>query len=174
MDSQWTIGAKNEPEEEDALISEKGVDYTRLRDLLKAQKFEDADYETHARMLESVGRKDIDYLRKEEALHFPYADLKTIDRLWLKYSNGRFGFSVQKEIYVQCGAKLDGKYPGEKIWCEFIDRVGWRISSFYWLFYSERTFKIEAPAGHLPSYFCEGTFGYEMLWSLLSHRDLQA
>ncbi|MEO0802988.1 MAG: GUN4 domain-containing protein [Cyanobacteria bacterium J06642_2] len=114
---------------EDELTSEKGVDYTRLCDLLKAQNFEDGDYETYLRMLEVVGRKEGDWLRPEEALNFPCTDLKTIDRLWGKYSNGRFGFSVQKEVYVQCGAKLDGKYPGDKIYEEFSDRVGWRMNS---------------------------------------------
>ncbi|WP_071821328.1 GUN4 domain-containing protein [Microcystis aeruginosa] len=29
----------------------------------------------------------------------PESFLRTIDQLWGKYSNGRFGFSVQKRIY---------------------------------------------------------------------------
>ncbi|MEO0804099.1 MAG: GUN4 domain-containing protein [Cyanobacteria bacterium J06642_2] len=146
--------------EEDVLASEKGVDYTRLQDLLKAQNFKDADYETYVRMLEAVGREDGDVLREEEVLKFPCTDLKTIDCLWVKYSKGRFGFSVQKEIYVQCGAKLDGKYPSGKIWREFGDRVGWRMNSS-WLNYSSLTFTMRAPQGHLPRerygmfrYFC--------------------
>jgi len=137
------------PPVEDDLASEKGIDYRRLRDLLKAQNFEDADQETYLRMLEAVGRAKGDYLRPSELLNFPCADLKTIDRLWVKYSDGKFGFSVQKEIYVQCGAKLDGKYPGDKIWREFGDRVGWRVKK-QWISYSNVTFNTSAPKGHLP------------------------
>lgn len=162
---------ETEPKQEDELASEKGIDYARLRDLLKAQNFKDADYETYIRMLEAVGKGEGDFLRTKEALNFPCTDLKTIDRLWVRYSKGRFGFSVQKEIYVQCGAKLDGEYPGDKIWNEFGDRVGWRMSSS-WLIYSQLTFTLEAPEGHLPVV----GFGFSgmgrLCLSLLSHRDL--
>ncbi|MEH1784569.1 MAG: GUN4 domain-containing protein [Nostoc sp.] len=30
---------------------------------------------------------------KEDIKEFPYQDLLTIDRLWVKYSDGRFGFT---------------------------------------------------------------------------------
>jgi hypothetical protein len=134
---------------EDDLSSEKGIDYTRLRDLLKAQNFKDADQETYLQMLEAVGREKGDWIRAEELLNFPCADLKTIDRLWVKYSDGKFGFSVQKEIYVQCGAKLDGKYPGDKIWREFCDRIGWRVNGKY-IYYSRVTVSPSHPRAHLP------------------------
>ena len=134
---------------DDDLSSEKGIDYTRLRDLLKAGKWKEADNETYLRMLEAVGRKEGDWISSEELLKFPCVDLKTIDRLWVKYSNGQFGFSVQKEIYVQCGAKLDGEYPGDKIWREFCDRTGWRVNGSY-IYYPDVTFCTSSPQGHLP------------------------
>ncbi|NER80561.1 MAG: Clp protease [Leptolyngbya sp. SIO1D8] len=133
--------------EEIPLESEKGVDYGKLRDLLQAGDWQGADYETYRRMLEVVGREERDWIRETELREFPCADLKTIDRLWVHYSQGQFGFSVQKEIYVNCGAKLDGKYPGDKIWYEFCDRVGWRVNEAY---VKEATFDTSAPQGHLP------------------------
>ncbi|MGJ3253284.1 MAG: GUN4 domain-containing protein [Elainellaceae cyanobacterium] len=154
------------PREDDDLASEKGVDYTRLRNLLKAQNFKDADNETYLRMLEAVGRSDGDWIREEELLNFPCADLKTIDRLWVKYSNGKFGFSVQKEIYVQCGGKPDGKYPGDKIWREFGDRVGWRVDNS-WINYSDVTFSTSAPTGHLPFRF----FGVLVVVSVINYTE---
>ena len=66
-------------------------------------------------MLEAVGRKENDWIRAAELKNFPCADLRTIDALWVKYSQGKWGFNVQKRIYVECGAKLDGNYPGDKI-----------------------------------------------------------
>ncbi|WP_373270753.1 GUN4 domain-containing protein [Nostoc sp. T09] len=136
------------PKNEDDLSSEKGVDYTRLRDLLAAGNWKDADYETYLVMLQAVGRLENDWIREEELLNFPCTDLRTIDCLWVKYSNGRFGFSVQKEIYLSVGGKPDGKYY-EEAWNKFGDRVGWRVESS-WIYYAQVTFNTSVPRGHLP------------------------
>ncbi|MEN8447410.1 MAG: GUN4 domain-containing protein [Cyanobacteria bacterium J06555_13] len=130
--------------------SECGIDYAPLRDRLKAGDWKAADKETYEVMIRAVGKKAGDYFSKDNLLNFPCKDLLTIDRLWAKYSNGRFGFSVQKEIYIACGAKLDGEYPGDKIWKEFADRVRWRVDGS-WIGYTEVTFDTSAPVGHLPS-----------------------
>ncbi|MCF4970207.1 GUN4 domain-containing protein [Nostoc sp. CMAA1605] len=144
---------KHEQEEteklrQNELASEKGVDYTKLRDLLAAKKWKEADYETYLVMLQVVGRKDEDWIRSEELLNFPCTDLRTIDRLWVKYSNGHFGFSVQKEIYLSVGGKPDGQYYKEA-WEKFGDRVGWRVNGD-WILYSNITFDTSSPKGHLP------------------------
>ncbi|BAY23166.1 extracellular ligand-binding receptor [Calothrix sp. NIES-2100] len=133
--------------EDDDLSSEKGVDYSKLRDLLAAGKWKDADNETYRVMIQALGKKEGDYFSSEELLNFPCTDLRTIDRLWVKYSNGRFGFSVQKEIYLSVGGKPDGKYY-EEAWEKFSDRVGWRVKS-KWISYTN-TYDTSAPRGHLP------------------------
>ncbi|MBE7380708.1 MAG: GUN4 domain-containing protein [Leptolyngbya sp. SIO1E4] len=89
--------------------------------------WEAADQETARCMLEAVGRDKDDLIQPDEFANFPCADLRTIDRLWVNYSKGRFGFSVQKRIYIGCGAKLNGKHPGNSIWEKFGERVGWRV-----------------------------------------------
>jgi hypothetical protein len=159
--------------EEDDLSSEKGVDYRKLRDLLKAGQWKEADQETERRMLEAVGRKENDYISKEELLNFPCADLQTIDALWVKYSQGKWGFSVQKRIYVECGAKLDGEYPGDKIWYEFCRRVGW-VKGDAFVSYLDLTFDLQnSLEGEFPGlilYIGGGCLG--VVESLLSHRDL--
>ncbi|MFN6498260.1 MAG: GUN4 domain-containing protein [Nostoc sp. DedQUE01] len=132
----------------DDLSSEVGVDYTKLRDYLAAGNWKAADNETYLVMLQAVSRKEGDWIRDEELLNFPCKDLRAIDRLWVKYSNGRFGFSVQKEIYVSVGGKPDGKYY-EEAWKKFGDRVGWRMNSKM-IYYNEVTFDTSAPWGHLP------------------------
>ncbi|MER3590207.1 MAG: hypothetical protein C4322_22685, partial [Mastigocladus sp. ERB_26_1] len=38
------------------------------------------------------------WLKKEHIREFPCQDLHTIDTLWVKYSQGHFGLSVQKQI----------------------------------------------------------------------------
>jgi len=153
----------------DNLSSEKGIDYSQLRDLLKAQNFRDADYETCLRMREVVGYEDelyLYFLDSEEMLNFPCTDLKTIDYLWMKYSDGKFGFSVQKDIYAQCGGRLDGTFPWDKVYGDFDRRVGWVVNSSR-LNYKQITFNTSAPIGHLPvlgdggllnsgRYWCDG------------------
>jgi len=122
------------------LKSERGVDYTNLRDLLAAKKWREADRET-ARVLKVAGVLDSESIEK-----FPCEDLRTIDQLWVKCSNGRFGFSVQKRIYQSLGGTR--KYD-EKVWEKFGDRVGWRKNN-EWLSYGDYTFSEKAPEGHLP------------------------
>ena len=126
------------------LKSARGVDYTRLRDLLAARKWKEADEETLKVMLKAARQEKEGWFTKESIENFPCDDLRTIDQLWVKYSQGRFGFSVQKKIWLEVGGKVD--YDTE---CKLGDRVGWRKGG-QWLDYSNLTFKIAAQAGHLP------------------------
>lgn len=144
----------------DDLSSEKGVNYTKLRDLVAARKWKEADYETYQVMLQAVGREEDDYIRSSELSNFPCTDLRTINQLWVKYSNGRFGFSVQKEIYLSVGGKPDGKYY-EQAWEKFGDRVGWRVKE-NWISYC--TFDITAPEGHLPFLWTRCMSGRAIGW----------
>ena len=126
------------------LSSEKGVDYTRLRDLLKAQDWKAADEETFQVMLQAAGRKSQRYFDYDSIENFPCTDLRTIDQLWVQYSNGHFGFSVQKRIWLQCGGKYDMETE-----IALGDALGWRKNNS-WLDYKDITFTLNAPEGHLP------------------------
>lgn len=130
--------------------SERGIDYTRLCDLLKAGQWYEADEETYEVMLHAVGRKPYDWLSRDELLNFPYTDLITINRLWVRYSHGKFGFSVQNRIYMACGAKLDGQHPGDEIWHEFCKRVGWREGSSYTYYRNLKANLSYSPDGEFP------------------------
>ncbi|HAZ48087.1 MAG TPA: serine/threonine protein kinase [Cyanobacteria bacterium UBA11369] len=130
----------------DNLRSTVGMDYKKLRDLLAAGKWREADEETAKVMLKVAGRETYGWLDTDSIKKFPCQDLRTIDQLWVKYSNGRFGFSVQKRIWLEVGGK-----PGEfsyEVWYKFGDRVGWRIND--WIYYDDLTFSVNAPGGHLP------------------------
>ncbi|MBO3463269.1 GUN4 domain-containing protein [Aetokthonos hydrillicola Thurmond2011] len=69
------------------LKSERNIDYTKLRNFLKAGQWEEADEETYRVMLQAVGHTKDDYIRSEELLNFPCTDLRTIDHLWVKYKS---------------------------------------------------------------------------------------
>jgi hypothetical protein len=134
-------------------------------------------------MLAVAKRKGVEnFYRVKDTDNFPCADLRTIDQLWVKYSNGRFGFSVQKRIYQSLGGTREDNL---EIWEKFGDKVGWRKRGD-WLLYEDITFDKKAPEGHLPgalsfyyfSYYGEGDshvlFSYcqDSCTSLFFHRDL--
>ncbi|GCE58359.1 GUN4 domain-containing protein [Microcystis aeruginosa] len=125
-----------------------GVNYTNLRDLLAAGKWKEADVETTRAMLQAAKRKDEGWFwfRYEDIENFSCEDLRIIDQLWVSASKGKFGFSVQKEIYESLRGTRE--YNGE-VWNKFGDRVGWRKGGS-WLYYSDLTYSDEAPKAHLP------------------------
>ncbi len=127
------------------LISAVGMDYTRLREMLAAGKWREADEETARVMLAVAGREKERYLDSESIEKFPCPDLRTLDQLWVKYSQGHFGFSVQKRIWLDCGGKVDVD-TGKKLG----DRVGWRGGS--WKGSGDITYSLKAPQGHLPGW----------------------
>jgi hypothetical protein len=132
------------------LRSECGMDYTRLRDLLKAGQWREADEETDEVMLRAVGRNPDDRIRAGDYRTFPCTDLQTIDRLWVRYSQGQFGFNVQKRIYVETGNPLDGEFHRDT-YHKFAERVGWRKDG-KWVYY--RGLKANpsvSPVGEFPA-----------------------
>ena len=90
-------------------------------------------------MLKISRRAEAGWLREDDIEFFPCADLLSINQLWVKHSGDRFGFSVQCRIWESVGEDY-GK---------FSDVVGWR--SHDWLQYSDLTFSLSAPVGHLPA-----------------------
>ncbi len=129
------------------LKSDVGCDYTELKRLLSEGKWKEADQETARCMLQVAGQEQEGWLRVEDIDKFPCTDLRTIDQLWVKYSNGKFGFSVQKKIYQNLGGTRE---YDEKVWEAFGKEVGWHQGG-KWLYYSDLTFSLDTHyMGHLP------------------------
>ena len=139
-----------------SLVSAKGVDYRKLRDLLKAKKWKEADEETRVKILKVANRESEGWLRVEDAENFSCQDLGTIDKLWVKYSNGKFGFSVQKQIYQGMNGSKEFNWDDYR---KLGDKVGWRKGG-KWLNYSELTFSEKHYTGHLPF----GGLSLHVLW----------
>lgn len=125
--------------EGDVLNSAVGVDYQHLQRLLAAGKWQQADEETWARMCEALDKSPRSYIQASEIDQFPCEDLQTINQLWVKYSQGRFGFSVQKQIYDRV----------EQDFGKFCASIGW-LPYKQFRFYLQ--FRDSAPLGHLPSW----------------------
>ena len=121
--------------------------YEKLANYLAAGEWRKADEETTRAMLQVAQREEEGWLRAEDIDRFPCTDLRTIDRLWVHYSQGRFGFRVQKEIYQSLGGTRE---YNREIWEAFGERVGWRVVG-KWLYYSDLSFEGDAHVGHLPT-----------------------
>lgn len=125
--------------------SPKSVDYSRLEKLLKAGDWKGAVQETLNLMLQATNRTQQGWLDSKSLQNFPCEVLRRLDDLWLKYSDGKFGFSVQRKIWEEVGSPTEHNAQ----WEQFGDRVGWRKNG-QWIPYSSVTFGISAPPGHLP------------------------
>ena len=98
-------------------------------------------------MLKVADREYQGWLDADSIKKFPCEDLRIIDKLWVKYSKGKFGFSVQKEIYESLGGTEE--YNGKAIE-DFCKRIGWKKGGKL-VYYSELTFDLQsAPQAHLP------------------------
>ncbi len=124
----------------DPLKSAVGADYTTLQTLLAQKRWKQADQETWNLLCEALKKSRKAYIHAKELENLPCEDLKTINHLWVKYSNGRFGFTVQNQIYQE----------SEEDYGKFCNQVGW-------LTYNPHDpdqgieYKISAPVGHLPT-----------------------
>ena len=66
-------------------------------------------------------------LKNSKNLYCPY--FQKLDNLWVKYSEGLYGFRVQKKIYLETGNKLNidkVSNTSEKSFNHFATRVGWK------------------------------------------------
>jgi predicted NACHT family NTPase len=131
-------------------VATQNSKYQKLEELLKTNRWQEADYETYRLMLTTVGKEAGQYINRSDLENFPCEDLQTLDRLWIKHSHGKWGFSVQKRIWQECGSPMDYNDQWEKFgervgWRKkgnFGERVGWRNSD-NWLDYSNLTFNLE-------------------------------
>ncbi len=124
------------------------ADYTELQNLLEQRNWKEADIETEKIMLKMANREAEGWIDANTIESLSCADLRELDQLWVKYSDGKFGVSRQKEIYLKTGNPL-GKFQ-ESTYNQFGDRIGWRKNG-NWLEYSDLTFDENAPRGQFPS-----------------------
>nr|YP_009398818.1 hypothetical protein [Cliftonaea pectinata]ARW68049.1 hypothetical protein [Cliftonaea pectinata] len=119
------------------------INYQPLQELLIKKEFLEADKMTQQYLCNLV---EITLNNKKSWLYFtdiqflPIDDLFTIDLLWRVYSKGKFGFSIQKEVWIK------NNYEWNKLW----EKIGWTNKGIMKRYPQEFTWKIEAPEGHLP------------------------
>ncbi len=141
------VNVQHEENTTDFITSEGDYKYNILSHLLAAKEWKQADLETIKIMLRISNRETEGWLRDQDIETFPCEDLEAIDSLWLKYSQGRFGFSAQIKIWSEVGGIEGG--TSQKNYFKFLERVAWK-KDYKYLEYSELNFNTSAVVGHLP------------------------
>lgn len=141
------------------LKSERGINYHPLQQLLVIQDFQAADRMTIQKLCELAGPSAVQrkWLYFTEVENAPILDLQTINNLWFIHSQGKFGFSVQREIWLSLARNWDKFWP----------KIGWKSGNNWTRYPHQFTWDLSAPKGHLP--LSNQLRGVRVIASLLSH-----
>ncbi|MFN7677816.1 MAG: GUN4 domain-containing protein [Cyanobacteriota bacterium] len=145
-----------------ATPSAVAINYAPLQRHLLLQEFEEADRRTsvHLRQLAGAAAEKRGYVYFSEVAAMPALDLQSLDRLWIAYSLGRFGFSVQGRLLRLCENRWDLLWP----------RLGWKRDGVWTRYPSAFTWSLEAPEGHMP--LINQLRGVRLMDALLQHPAL--
>ena len=134
--------------------------YQPLQELLIQHKFQEADQLTQQYLCKLAG---LNIQNKRTWLYFtdiamiPAEDLLNIDLLWHIYSRGKFGFSVQRNIWIRHKCK----------WNILWKTIGWTKKDIPCRYPTEFIWTIDAPEGHLPLF--NQLRGVQVLSALFNH-----
>lgn len=147
--------------EDDLMLLGDRYRYKNLQQYLAESNWFEADKET-IRLILSVTAKEIEELTPEDIRHLPCNDLMVVDRLWMKYSNGRFGFSPQLKAYQELGGSFATTVEQNRQLIEtWGEGLGWRKDN-RWLPCDELDFSLDAPLGCHPSRWWNSPYGSKM------------
>lgn len=139
--------------------SAQNIDYQPLQALLIAQDFEEADRITLQKLCELAGPAAVQrkWVYFTEVDSFPIVDLRTIDQLWRVYSEDRFGFSKQRELWLGLNQN----------WARLWEKLAWKSGNIWTRYPGEFIWDLSAPVGHLP--LSNQLRGVRMMEFLLCH-----
>nr|QVY58346.1 hypothetical protein [Kappaphycus striatus] len=136
------------------------VDYQSLQNLLIQHKYQEADRLTQIKLCELVGldsKNERDWLYFTDISLISPDDLSIIDLLWRVYSRDKFGFSVQRQIW------LSNNCNWETLWT----KIGWKCEGVARRYPYEFIWDLNAPRGHLPLF--NQLRGVQVLSALFNH-----
>jgi GUN4-like/DnaJ domain len=135
----------------------------RLEKLLNLGDFKAADLETKRLLLVLANREREGWLSTTDVPLISHQALNAIDRLWVTASNGRFGFSVQRDLWQQLGCKSSGNMHAQTISeNKFGECVRWRVAGRWLSEWDDFNCDLNSPPGSLPRAYIFGLNGW---WS---------
>lgn len=138
-----------------------GLDYKPLAQYLKDGDFRGADDETRALLIKMAGAGAVarGWVYFTEVKAIPADDLRTVDALWKAASKGKFGYSVQKELFAQSARR----------WPKFFKQIDWTVgeNNVYRKWPAEFIYSLDAAKGHLP--LTNALRGTQLFEALLQH-----
>nr|YP_063521.1 conserved hypothetical plastid protein [Gracilaria tenuistipitata var. liui]AAT79596.1 conserved hypothetical plastid protein [Gracilaria tenuistipitata var. liui] len=137
------------------------LNYQPLQDLLIIHDFEEADKLTQSYLclLANLSQKySRNWLYFTDVFSLPCEDLYILDKLWRIYSRDKFGFSIQRKIWLSTNCH----------WEQFWSIIGWHKNGIPVRYPREFTWNLNAPDGHLPLF--NQLRGVQVISALLSHR----
>ena len=139
--------------------SDENINYDELQLMLLEQKFEEADRLTSSFLRRLAGKlaEKRGYVFYSEVKNMSCTDLKTIDKLWSVYSNGKFGFSIQAKILKSVGKKYELLWP----------KIGWKNDGYWTRYPNSFIWSLDAPEGHMP--LINQLRGVRLMDSILRH-----
>ncbi|MEH2273700.1 MAG: GUN4 domain-containing protein [Nostoc sp.] len=169
--------------------------YAQLEYFLKAKNWKSADIKTSELVFNITKKDEQGYMDYHNINSFSCPDLQKIDHLWVNADN-RFGFGVQKEIWIKTGNRL-GIKPEDwnnfyyKNYIQFAKAVGWYdekrpkdnqtdTSRGSYVSHDELYNRIKyksVPRGSLPILFfsiAANDLNYDLRSLIFSHCDLQS
>ena len=137
------------------------MDYTALRDFLKEGDWRKAEDETRALLIKLAGEGAVKrgWVYFTEVKTISVADFQTVDSLWKAASNGKFGYSAQREVFTQT----------QKRWGKFFKQIDWTTgeNNNYRKWPMEFNYSLDAPKGHLP--LTNALRGTQLFLAILEH-----
>jgi hypothetical protein len=142
------------------LTSEQGIDYQPLAHLLVQQDWQAADKLHNLKLCEAAGAEALarKWIYFSEVNSLPIADLRTLNALWVAHSEGKFGYSVQRQIWLSVGQNWDKFWP----------KLSWKTDNLWMRYPGQFVWSLEnAPLGHLP--LSNQLRGVQVMNALMNH-----
>lgn len=144
--------------------------YETLHEQLAAHQWFEADKETVALIAAIAGVSDLEDLSPRAIRSFSCGEIQVIDRLWHTYSEGKFGFSVQIQMYQDLGGTVETTIGENQALVErWGAALGWRSGvsdnnpgGDRWRKCDELEFSLDAPKGCHPSRWWNSPYGSRM------------
>lgn len=143
-----------------SLTSALNIDYRPLQALLEAESWLEADRLSLQLLCQAAGEgaKRRGWLYFSEVSRIPVEDLRTIDQLWRAASEDRFGYSIQRQLWLGVNRNWERLWP----------LIGWKQGHHWTRYPDEFIWDRSAPKGHLP--LSNQLRGVRVFQELLTHR----